>query len=273
MGTLMYKTSYKTYLIYILLLPIFTYSSETKGSEKNQKTLHFLTTDYCPLMCQNQKEQGIMVEILKAIYVPLGYKIHISYKPIKRAFNDATEEIYDGFIGGDMQQLGKNLFPKYVTVPNPSFIYKRAKDKWSYKGVDSLKNKILVTTKGFHYANSKLNTYISKTEGKNTLQVDNGDHIPKMIKLLEKNRADLFIAGELKVQAYLRKNKKGIQIKPERKAVGIFKNFISINQFSPKSGELLRILDTQFIKLFKSGQLQKIYKKYGITRKIKLLKK
>jgi len=49
------------------------------------KKLRFLPVDYCPLICLGNEAEGIMVDILKAVFTPLGYDVSVIILPTKRA--------------------------------------------------------------------------------------------------------------------------------------------------------------------------------------------
>jgi polar amino acid transport system substrate-binding protein len=244
-----------------------------KEIPKNTKSLHFLSTDYCPLICENKKDAGIMIDILKAIFEPEGYSIKVSFEPIKRAFVEINTGKFDGFVGGNKEQLKENLFPKYITTPNRLLFFKRKGLDWNFDGQKSLEEITFIIVKGFNYANNDVDSFLERNiNSKRIIVIPNGEHIKKMTQLVLKGRGDAFIAGELPTQYRLRDSLSKDQLDLDSKIVGVFKNYISIHSKAKSAKHLLSILNKRFKILFDNGTIQKIYKKYGITRKITLTK-
>ncbi len=236
-----------------------------------EKRLKFLTVDYCPLICKSDQKRGVLVDILYKIYVPLGYKIDVVFMPLKRAFIEYKNGSYDGFIGGNKVQLPENICPNYVTTPHPTVFYKLKSNPWVYKDVSSLSNIRIAAVSTFKYANKKVDNFIGSKKNKVVL-IDEKNHIKKYINLLKKERVDTFIGGEFPVEYYLKESKLSKQIVPASKDIGVFDNYISISPKSTSSKKLLSLLNSQFLKLYKNGALQKIYSQYGVRRKVSLVK-
>lgn len=256
---------------YIIFSTILLSSTVNFAQSNEDKQLHFLTTTYCPLICEDNKDEGIMVDILREIYKPFKYDIKITYRPIRRAFIEYSDKKYHGFIGGNQKQLKNNLFPTYSTVPNPTVFYKSKRSKWNYTGFDSVKNVRIAAVSGFNYPNLKISNHINK-KNKNVLLVESKGHLKKMITLTKNNRITAFLAGELATQYFFQNFPLSKDVVMDKKVVGLFHNFISINPNTKASKKLLSILDKRFIEIFENGKLREIYKKYGIVRELKLHK-
>jgi len=251
------------------LLAIFLCVS-TFASQK--KVLEFLTLDYCPLICKSGDRKGILVDILETIYVPLGYKINVNIKPIKRAFKDYANGEYDGVIGGDPTQFPLNSFPKIVSVPHSPYFYKLANNKWEYNGIESLKLVRIGAVENYKYANPDIEKYLrSKNDG--VVLISEKDHLKKLINLLKKNRIDSFLGGEFPVEDYLKSKGLEKEIILASKDIGTFRNYISFSNKSKNSKELLEIHDKRFMEIYKDGTLAKIYQKYGVRTAPRLIKR
>jgi len=223
-------------------------------------------------MCQSATQKGIMIDILDEIFPATQYKVKVTFEPIMRAFQEITSGKYDGFLGGNQIQLKENIFPKFVTVPNPTYFYKLKGSKWNYKNLDSLRNESFVVVRAFIYPNTEINDYIKRNEFKNIQYINNLEHLPRMISLIKRKRYTSFLAGEIATEYYFKKSVLKNNIISDPKEIGIFNNSISIYPSGKKSQVLLKHIDSEFLKIYKSGKLQEIYKSYGITRKIKLIK-
>ena len=236
-----------------------------------EKKLKFLTLDYCPLICKTGQQRGILADFLHEIYGPLGYKIDITFMPIKRAFVEYKNGLYDGFIGGNKAQLSENLFPEYVTSPHSPIFYKLKTNPWQYKNIDSLNNVRIAAVGTYKHANAEVDNYL-QSKKKNVVLIGEKNHVKRYINLLRKGRVDSFIGGEFPTEYYLKEYKLSDEIVPASKDIGVFNNYISISPKSKRAEKLLSQLNSQFIKLYKSGALQKIYSRYGVRRKVSLVK-
>lgn len=228
--------------------------------------LKFLTTDYCPLMCKDNKTKGILIEILLEIFPSELYDLNIEFAPLTRAFQEVKSGHYDGFIGGNKAQLRGNFFPLYVTAPNLTLFYKLRNSKWKYSGIGSLEKEGLLAVKGFDYPNKEIQKYIIKNEFKNVQTLKNKNHLSKMISLVSKERYTTFIAGEIATEFFLKYVKASELIVADPYKVGVFKNYISIHPKAKDSKQLIKRINEQFLKIYKNGKLKEIYKRYGINK-------
>jgi polar amino acid transport system substrate-binding protein len=262
----MKKSQFKVSLLIIVLMSFIN-----PAFSEYKREINFLTTNYCPLICENEDHEGIMVDIARAIFEPLGFKINISFRPFKRALQENTNGHYDGFIGGNKEQLKNNLFPQYVTTPNRTILYKRSGLNWSYSGPGSLKKVTLVSVKGFKYGNTHIDNFVAKKNNINLVTVPVGNHIEKMTKLLVKKRGDVFAAGELTTQYKLKASPLRKKIIPDPAIVGTFHNYISIHPNSKRAKRLISIINRRFERMYDDGSLKRIYLKYGIRTQVDLI--
>jgi polar amino acid transport system substrate-binding protein len=262
----MKKFQFKVSLLIIVLMSFIKPAFSVYKRE-----LNFLTTNYCPLICESENHEGIMVDITRAIFEPLGFKINISFRPFKRALQESTNGHYDGFIGGNKEQLKDNLFPQYVTTPNKTILYKRPGLNWSYSGPSSLNKVTLVSVKGFKYGNIHIDNFVAKEKNSHLVTVPINNHIEKMTKLLVKKRGDVFAAGELITQYKLKASPLSKVFIPDPTTIGTFHNYISIHPSSKRAKKLISIINERFAKMYDDGSLKRIYLKYGIRAQIDLI--
>lgn len=261
----------KRFQIEASLLFIVLLSLTKPAFSSSKREIKFLTTNYCPLICENENYEGIMIDIARAIFEPVGIKINISFRPFKRALQENTKGQYDGFIGGNKEQLKNNLFPHYVTTPHRTVLYKRTGLNWSYSGATSLNTIKFIAAKEFKYGNIHIDSFIAKENNKNLVTVGIENHIEKMVELLVKKRGDVFAAGELITQYKLKDSPLKSKIKLDPAIIGLFYNYISIHPKAKSAKKLVSIINQRFKKIYKDGTLKRIYAKYGFKGKIALI--
>jgi len=91
-----------------------------------------------------------------------------------------------------------------------------------------------------------------------------------MIELVGKKRYDLFVSSEIGTEYYLIGNRFENVLVSYAKTLSYYYCYISIK--TKNSKKLLAIYNKRFMELYRDGTLQKIYKKYGIDRKVELIK-
>lgn len=263
----------KTNKFITLFLLVSSFQISTRAAISTPLKLKFLTANYCPLICQGKEPTGIMVDITKAVFEPLGHKVSFTFMPFKRATVEINSGKYDGFVGGDKTQVTKNLFPRFVTTPHHVVIYKNKDSKWKFKDINQLLSSRLAVVEGFKYGNKTLDDFFADKKNKNILKVPAQKHLSRLIDLLKKNRIDAFLEGELFLEYQLQNNPDRKMITPIRNKIGLFENYISIFPSHKYSKDLLSIINKRFIELHANGTLQRIYHKYGFKQNIQILEK
>ena len=239
---------------------------------KKRRVLNFLTVNYCPMICKDGVDKGIIVDILHSTFSSKNFDVRVHFVPIKRAFLKSNKKNYDGFLGGNKNQLKGNLFPEFVTVPNIVRFYKHRTSKWKYENLQSLDSTSILSVKDYDHSNFEFDLYLKSKNSKNVVYINDYDHLDQMVSLILRKRYDIFVAGHLALDYFLKDHPKRDEIVPEPKEVGIFKNYISFYPTRKRSKTLLNHFEKEFKKITKNGELALIYKKYGVRGVIREIK-
>ncbi|MCK4875694.1 MAG: transporter substrate-binding domain-containing protein, partial [Sulfurimonas sp.] len=126
------------------------------------KTITIASDMWCPYNCSpKSKQPGYIIEVAKAVFEPLGYKVIYKLMPWSRALK--------------MTEYGKiNAVAGALKSDAPSFIYtknslgigriafcKLNDNKWDYKDINSLNSEKLGIVKDYSYGDS-IDNYINK---------------------------------------------------------------------------------------------------------------
>ncbi|EQC52337.1 ABC transporter substrate-binding protein [Bacteriovorax sp. DB6_IX] len=237
-------------LVFCLLFPLIALAnSDTAGPLTPVK---LLTVDYCPLVCQDGT--GLAIDITKKIAKEAKVPIEIHKASMTRAFGLLkTSSDFHGMILG-----GKDHVPNSIFMNRPIFtqrvkIFSRKSLNWEYRGVKSLENKRIAIIKNFSYANRELNEFLKSDP--NVVKLFHSDSLPKLIKMLDLNRIDIFIAGDIMARHHLKKQNMLHKFKVSQLFIGSYDNYISFSKNYPKREMIKKKFDRAFEKLIKTKKL------------------
>ncbi len=206
----------------------------------------------------NEDGTGLFFEIVKRVYEPLGIKMTYTFVPWKRAQalvnhqdNDAMLCVWEEHAVQENQILPRYpLFVEFTAV-----IFKKGKFP-SWKGIQSLNGKSAVWLRGYDYhlfkpfESIKLNKYH---------EVDSYDKAWLQLNL---GRYDVYIDALIDLDIYIKKSKIDVSAYNKEILWGE-KAYVAFSQ-SEKSKGLVQLYDERIQILFKTGDLEKIYKKWGV---------
>jgi polar amino acid transport system substrate-binding protein len=235
----------------------------------DSKVLTFAADPWCPWNCDGVKENGIGVDIAKAIYEPLGYKVEYVIMPWNRAINMAKEGKIHALIGADSAtDLTRNfIFPKTPLSHSNNAYAIKDDSNFIYNGPESVKNKVIGIVADYHFKDS-LGDYIDKNyqDPKIVAQVFGEKGASINLHKLVNNRIDLYVDDKYVIEYVARqeglsnKIKIGGTLKEEMSG-----NYIAFSPVISNSSELARLYDQGVEKLISNGSYKKILSKYGIS--------
>lgn len=209
---------------------------------------------------------GYIIDILEAIYEPLGYIIKFENIPWSRCIRDTRDGIFNGVAGADLEQVPDFVFPtQTVGTSHPQF-YTRADSQWSYQGLGSLEDVRLGIIQDYTYS-PQLDVYIRRHQSDSHLTIVKGnDGLKQLISLLQAKRIDVFVENSRVVNFTLSQ----MEISQENiKSAGApGKGDVLYVPFSPRyqeSRELVNIFDRGIVQLRESGELKQILLRYQMS--------
>lgn len=239
-----------------------------------------LVEEDCPYSCRSETgNKGFVQDILETIFQKYGYETEFQMVPWLRAlhtFNDQLPHI-DGMIGMKVHPVKKGIavFPEEEIARYTHRFYAKKDsfpvDTWKYEGIESLKNLKVGCVKGWNYCDKDISKYLA--EGSRPyVQAMTGEspESRNIIKLLN-GRIDLWIANISNTEYLLAK-----EYKAGNKAVKQITGFLDlpvtneVNVYpvfyqNEKGLKYAEIFTKGIRELRKSGELDKIMEKYGLT--------
>lgn len=230
-------------------------------------TLRFCSDPWSPYAgYADSTQQGYIVDIIRAIYEPLGYVIEYTNVPWSRCIRDTRDGVFHALAGADVGEVPDFIFPtQTVGVTEPRFFI-RQDSQWSFDGIASLENIHLGSIKDYTYS-VNLDTYIREHQSDERMTIVTGnDALENLISLLLAGRIDAFVENEPVAQFML--HKMGLEPGEIKPAGSPGVGMLLYVPFSPKyqeSRELVKIYDRGITQLRKNGQLKEILSRYQLV--------
>lgn len=221
--------------------------------------------EWCPYNCEpNSDEPGFMVDIARIVFKKAGHTVEYGVMPWARAIQDTRKGKYNGIIGAGKDDAPDFVFPENeLAVMSGEFYVKKGAD-WEYKGLESLKDKVLGVIKDYTYSDV-IDGYIEEN-GQNSkrVQVASGDNaLDSNVKKLLAGRIDILIEDSNVMGLYIKENRKEKMLLTAG-TLAPDELFIAFSPNNPKSTEYAKTLSDGIVDMRKSGELAIILEKYGL---------
>ncbi len=224
-------------------------------TEKNINTIRIITPQWEDQT--NPDGTGLFFDIVKAVYNPLGIKMDYNFAPWKRCQAKVNKGSTDAMLcvwktHADEQ---KQLTPKYpIYIEQTAAVIKKA-SRISWFGMHTLDYRRAVWLRGYDYVNDK---HMSAIQLAMWHEVDNYDDAWLQLNL---DRFDVYIDALIDLNQYIHTNGINrdlyqIQILWSENAYVAFSN-------SKRGAYLADMYDREIQKLFKSGELERIYRRWN----------
>ena len=208
----------------------------------------------------NRDGTGVYWEILKLVYEPVGIEVKTQIMPWKRAKLEVREKRVDALVGDYYEANSSDYFyPKWhITIEFPVVaVFKKGKIKnWDSLGIRSLEGKRTVWIRGYDF-----DTVFLKGINviKHEIVVDS-----QGIRLIDTGRDDVFLDYEAHIRHEANKLNINLDKEYEIKIAKPGSKLYVIFARTEKSKELIRIFDSRMTQLAQSGEIEKIYVKWGL---------
>ena len=264
-------------LIYVTYRPDFedhksefpeTVTSTENGVENDSQMteLLFCSDPWVPYAGHAGSEnEGYIIDILRAIYEPLGYRVKYINAPWSRCVRNTRDGKFSALAGADFDEVPDFVFPKKsIGVTRPTFFTLKDRD-WTYDDIESLLEIKLGGIQDYTYSEGVDKYLRQHQDDDNVLLVKGEDPLERLIKALEVGRIDAFVENAPVVYATIQRM--GLDVNDFRDAGHAMPGVILYIPFSPKiheSRQYAEIFDRDIHKLRHTGQLDMILKHYNI---------
>lgn len=200
--------------------------------------------------CTNRDGTGLYLDILRAVFEPVGYGLDIQYVPYARSTHLVQAQRADVVIGPYEGELEKVIYPRWHYDNDDVSVVYRKGDSWM--GEESFRGKKVAFMRGYAY-----NEYFDVP-----FEVTEVDSRETGYTLLEKGRVDFFIDAVYEIDTY-------------REAHGGFSQFeVKHAKWLPmyfcfadnaKGRELADLYDRRFQELLDQGKIKALFDQWEFT--------
>ncbi len=216
------------------------------------KTINIVTPSW---KAQTNKDgTGLLFDIIRSVYEPVNIKMEYKFVPWARAEKMIQEKKADSMLCASKKE--DRLTPNYpMFVEYICALFKKENIK-KWEGLKTLNGKSAIWLRGYAFP-ADLNM-----KGVKLKKWDEIDSYQEGWGLIDKGRADFFLDVLVDMEPYIKANK--IDMKPYQLEMIWTSNAYMSFAKTEKSKKLIEIYDKQIMKMFKSGELKKLYEKWDI---------
>jgi polar amino acid transport system substrate-binding protein len=228
-----------------------------------RRVLRIAADPWCPISCHpTASEPGVGVEIARAIYEPLGYRIIYTMEPWTRALNDVRHGKIDAIIGADRSDDPTLVFPQKPISHVSYDFYALRKNNLRGASMATLTSKRIGAISGYGYGT--LDEFIKAQRSQGMIQNASGeDALQQNIMKLLAGRIDVIVESSTVMDYQLARLDLSDAIeRVDGKPSGYV--YLAFSPSLPKSKELTAQFDAGMAKLAKSGALDTIYRRYHL---------
>lgn len=254
--------------LFVLLQLCFV--SVTYGQNK---TVKIVTFDFCPWQCirkSTSKDPGIAIEVAKIIFESEGYKIDFVEAPYARAIKGVEDGEYDLLLNLNALTSSKVALSAEPSAYLEMNFYTSKNEKWTYKGVSSLKDIKVVSVRGYNYSPLSVayQNYLMENEKSGRVVIVSGDNASeRALQMVLNKRVTTFNEDASVFEYFVFKN----HLSKAFKMVGTLGGgplYVGFSKKSNKVAVLKEVFDQGIRKLRKSGKLAEIVSRYGVSNRI-----
>ena len=226
--------------------------------------------DWCPYSCDPEKENGNIgytAEILTRVFEKAGFNVETELMPFSRILKTVRKGEFTVCPAMFKKNAPDFVFPKNPIGVSTYHFYVTKDTRWRYKGFDSLtelKALGLIQNYSYEVLDPDIARFLNEYPAKNAY-IAGVKPLERNFKKLLVNRVDTVLEDEWVTAYTLNKMKilgKVIDAGHIGKPVSCYVGF---SPAISRSREYAQMLDKGVNELRKSGELQKILNKYGVS--------
>lgn len=250
-------------LLLLGLLPAIAGGSAR--STPDGRVLVAVADEWCPYTCAaDAQQQGYIVDLVRAVFEPLGYRIEYRVMPWPRALRETQlgrANLALGITPADAREL---VMPTLMADRCESSFAVPPDSEWRYRGIADLEGVTLGVTAGYSYF-GELDEWIARhRDDPARIDVGTGESpLDASLRKLREGRIDVFIENRnvLKHAAAKLPADQGFRLQGQTPGQPIVVGF---SPASPQDVALAAVFDTRIRQLRESGELAAILAAYGM---------
>ncbi|GBC62113.1 ABC transporter substrate-binding protein [Desulfonema ishimotonii] len=202
----------------------------------------------------NRDGSGLIFDIVRSVYEPVGIKMDYKLVPWKRAEAMLSSNRADAMLSARKRK--DRLTPEYPMWTEYTAAVFRKDNITAWSGIKTLEGRKAIWLRGYDFhTDDKMKPVYLKWWGE-------VDAYAQGWSMLDKGRTDFFIDALVDINQYIKKSR--VDMSPYR--IEILWGEPSYMSFAEtgKAEKLMKIYDKRIIELFKSGELKKLFDKWDI---------
>jgi polar amino acid transport system substrate-binding protein len=229
------------------------------------ETLLVVADEWCPYTCsRSARQQGYLVDMVRAAFEPLGYRIDYRVMPWPRALKETQEGRAAIALGATPRNVRNLVMPELPVGRDESSFAVRADSAWRYRDLDDLSQVTLGVTADYPYFPEVDDWIAQNRNDPNLIDVATGEApLETSLRKLEAGRIDVFIENRnvLLYTATQRPNEPKFRLEGRVPGDNIV---IGFSPFNARHAALAGVFDTRMREMRKSGELAGILSRYGL---------
>ena len=256
-------------LLVSVLLPVQISSAATEYdqlvSQISPTKLHFVAEEWDGLTLENGT--GLYWEILRLVYEPLGFEIRFQLMPFKRAIRMVQGFYVDGTVGEWYYRDNGLLYPiRHLVVEEVYALMKKGTVR-QWQGFSSLTGKKVGWLRGYNLIEEENYDF-------ELIESRSFDGYKGAMDYLERDVIDIWmdvlepIDNNVRLQK-IRNSITNLDHDESKYDLHVFnevaQEVYAVFRNTTRSERLIEVFDKRMIELHESGELQKLYQKWGIN--------
>lgn len=222
---------------------------------------------WCPYVCDREdgELEGYIVDIVREIFEPAGYDVEYRLMVWERAVEDAYNGRLDGVMGAAPEEAEGMVFPAEEIADGPFAFYVQKGSTWRFRSLNDLIGKRIGLSAGY-FMDPEMVEFFEAHNDEITVVYARGDYpAAENVKRLAAGRVDVILDDE-SVLCYTADS---LGLKDEIQYAGddgfYVKMYVALSPLNPMSAQYAVLLSQGVRSLRKTGRLNEILAKYGLS--------
>lgn len=235
------------------------------NSSSSPRTLRICSDLWMPFAGQaGSDREGCLVDIMRQIYQPLGYRVEYVTIPWTRCVQDTRDGTFDGLVGTVFSETPDMVFPESSLGLDQSMFFTDTSSRWTYTDLADLEQVRLGAVQDYDYT-ELLDHYIHRNARTGRIWFARGDYpLDLLVTALQDGKIDVFVESQDVADYFMKQHRGRVKLRRAGQIGPAARIYAAFSPQHKEAEELARILDRKIDDLRASGQLQAILDRYGM---------
>lgn len=170
--------------------------------------LSFAAADWCPYTCDNQDQQGFIVEAAKEAFASQNIELIVTVLPWTRAIKMTEQGKYDGLMTAIESEVPEFTMTSAQTGDYQMCLFTRTESNFEYQDRASIRGITLGAIQDYGYGEPLDSMILEPGIGENIYLISSSDPLLSLVEMTRKKRIDTFAEDQMVVSYYLKRHPK-----------------------------------------------------------------